>query len=88
MTSIWSTDPEGGWKLLPTVGFPDEATLHTLVEQTPQLLPLAGSPRLSIVGREVRLGTGSADLVAVEPSGRLVIIEVKLANNAKHGGPS
>ena len=83
MTSIWSTDTEGGWKLLPTAGFPDEATLHTLVEQTPQLLPLAGSPRLAIVGREVRLGSGSADLIAIEPSGRVVVIEVKLANNAE-----
>lgn len=32
MTAIWSTDPEGRWKLQSTVGFPDEATLHSLVE--------------------------------------------------------
>lgn len=82
MTSIWSGDRDG-WRLLPPAGFPDEAALHTLVELTPQLLPLAGSPRLSIVGREVRLGSGSADLIAVEPSGRLVVIEVKLAANAE-----
>jgi RecB family exonuclease len=83
VAAIWSTDPTGGWKLLPTAGFPDEDTLHTLVEQGPQLLPLAGSPRLAIVGREVRLGSGSADLIAVEPSGRVVVIEVKLAANAE-----
>jgi len=47
------------------------------------MLPLAGSPRLTILGREVRLGTGYADLLAVESSGRLVIIEVKLAGNAE-----
>ncbi len=69
--------------MLSKVGFPDEDTLHTLVEKTPQLLPLAGSPQLAVVGREVRLGSGSADLIAVEPSGRLVIIEVKLAKNAE-----
>jgi hypothetical protein len=57
--------------------------LHDLVEQAPQMLPLAGSPRLTILGREVRLGTGSADLLAVESSGRLVIIEVNLAGNAE-----
>ena len=57
--------------------------MHTLVEQAPQLLPLSGSPRLAIVGREVRLGSGSADLVAVEPTGRLVVIEVKLATNGE-----
>ncbi|GIJ43758.1 hypothetical protein Val02_06440 [Virgisporangium aliadipatigenens] len=63
--------------------YPTEATLHDLVEQTPQLLPLAGSPRLTVLGREVRLGTGRVDLIAVESSGRLVIVEVKLAGNSE-----
>ncbi len=49
----------------------------------PHLLPLAGSPRLIVLGREVQLGNGSADLVAIEPTGRIAIIEVKLARNAK-----
>jgi hypothetical protein len=57
--------------------------LHDLVEQAPQMLPLAGSPQLTVLGREVRLGGGSADLLAVESTGRLVIIEVKLAGNAE-----
>ena len=47
------------------------------------MLPLAGSPRLTVLGREVRLGTGYADLLAVESTGRLVVIEVKLAENAE-----
>lgn len=47
------------------------------------MLPLAGSPRLTVLGREVRLGTGSTDLLAVESTGRVVIIEVKLAENAE-----
>jgi hypothetical protein len=47
------------------------------------MLPLAGSPRLTVLGREVGLGAGYADLIAVESSGRLVIIEVKLAGNAE-----
>jgi hypothetical protein len=46
------------------------------------MLPLAGSPRLTVRGREVQLGGGCADLIAVESTGRLVIIEVKLAGNA------
>ena len=71
------------WRVLPPAGFPDEAALHGLVEETPELLPLAGSPRLAIVGREVHLGPGYADLLAVESSGRLVVIEVKLAKNAE-----
>lgn len=47
------------------------------------MLPLAGAPRLTMLGREVRVGLGAADLLAVESSGRLVIIEVKLAGNAE-----
>lgn len=57
--------------------------MHDLVQTAPHMLPLAGSPRLTVLGREVRLGAGWADLLAVESSGRLVIIEVKLAGNAE-----
>jgi hypothetical protein len=83
MTAIWSSESADGWRLLAPAGFPSEAELHTLVEQSPQLLPLAGSPRLVVVGREVRLGAGYADLIAVEPSGRVAVIEVKLAYSAE-----
>lgn len=82
MAAIWQRDA-AGWRLLAPVGFPDEQQLHTLVEEAPQLLPLAGAPRLVVVGREVLLGGNYADLLAVEPSGRLAIIEVKLARNAE-----
>jgi hypothetical protein len=82
VTAIWRNDGTG-WALLPPVGFPDEVTLHSLVEQAPQLLPLAGSPSLVIVGREVQLGSGWADLIVLEPLGRVVLIEIKLARNAE-----
>ena len=82
MTSIWASDTEG-WHLLAPVGFPDEQTLHQLVEKTPELLPLAGSPWLVILGSEVPLGGGYADVLAIEPNGRIVVIEVKLASNAE-----
>ncbi|WP_371405352.1 hypothetical protein OHA10_07025 [Kribbella sp. NBC_00662] len=59
-----------------------EADLHDLIEQTPAMLPLAGAPRLAVIGKEVRCGPERADLVAVEvESGRPVVIEVKLAAN-------
>src|SRR5947208_914767 len=80
MTAIWQND-EFGWHLLAPTGFPNEATLHTLVEQAPHLLPLAGTPRLIVLGREVQLGNGRADLLAIEPGGRIAIIEIKLARN-------
>ena len=47
------------------------------------MLPLAGSPNLVVIGSEVSLGSGWADLLAVETTGRPVIIEVKLARNAE-----
>jgi hypothetical protein len=30
--------------MLAPTGFPDEATLHGLVEEAPELLPLSGNP--------------------------------------------
>lgn len=82
MTGIW-TNKGNGWELADAQPFSDEATLQRLVAENPQLLPLAGSPRLFTLGREVRLGTGYADVLAVEASGRPVIVEVKLARNAE-----
>src|SRR6266704_141543 len=83
MTAIWGSGADGQWRTLEPAAYQAEAQLHDLVENAPQMLPLAGSPRLIVLGREVRLGTGSADLLAVESTGRLVIIEVKLAGNAE-----
>jgi hypothetical protein len=83
MTAIWGSGPDGRWHALEPAAYQAEAELHDLVENAPQMLPLAGSPRLTVLGREVRLGTGSADLLAVESTGRLVIVEVKLAGNAE-----
>jgi hypothetical protein len=82
MSAIWSGDA-GQWSQLVPAGFPDEAALHSLVESAPELLPLSGAPEIVVVGREVALGGGKADLLAVEPAGRLVVIEVKLARNAE-----
>jgi hypothetical protein len=82
VTALWE-NRGSGWHLLSASGFTDEAALHDLVEEAPHLLPLSGSPALVVVGREVPLGGGYADLVAVEPNGRLVVIEVKLARNAE-----
>jgi hypothetical protein len=82
MTAIWTSDGTG-WKLLSPTDFPDEETLHNLIEEAPQMLPLAGNPSIAIVGKEVQLGSGYADLVGIELTGRLVIVEIKLARNAE-----
>lgn len=83
MTAIWGADADGRWLPLATTAYLAEAELHDLVHDAPQMLPLAGTPRLTILGKEVRLGNGYADLLAVESTGRLVVIEVKLAANAE-----
>jgi hypothetical protein len=82
LAGIWHKD-DSGWRLLAPTGFPEERTLHDLVEETPQILPLAGDPRLVVIGKVVPVGKGFADLLAIEPSGRLAIIEIKLARNAE-----
>jgi len=82
MNALWCDDGSG-WVLKGPTGFPDEKTLHRLVEEAPQLLPLAGAPTLVVLGTEVRCGSGYADVVAMEASGRPVLIEVKLAANAE-----
>jgi len=82
MSAIWANS-ENGWRLVQPVGFPAEAALHDLVEQAPNVLPLAGIRQLTVVGREVLLGGNYADLIAVEPSGRLAVIEIKLSRNAE-----
>ena len=80
MTGIW-TNTGQGWDLGSPQPFVDEATLQSLIQRNPQLLPLAGSPSLTVLGAEVQLGPGYADLLAVESSGRPAIIEVKLSSN-------
>jgi hypothetical protein len=48
-----------GWQPLAPVPYSAEAVLHDLVETAPHMLPLAGSPRLTVLGREVRLGAAA-----------------------------
>src|SRR5690349_12561762 len=84
MTAIWVENDEGGWSLEEPTGYQNELALHDMVMSTPGLLPLSGSPSLTVIGREVALpAAGYADVLAIEPSGRPVVIEVKLRNNAE-----
>lgn len=79
MTAIWQNDGTG-WRLSAPVGFPDEQTLHDLVEETPQILPLAGNPRLVVVGKEVGLGNDYADIAAVE---RIAPVQIGQGNSTR-----
>jgi hypothetical protein len=53
------------------------------VQEKPQILPLAGTPRLVVVGKDVGLGNGYADIVVLEPSRRLAVVEFELFRNAE-----
>ena len=65
---IWAADPGGAWRPLARAGFPAEAALHDLVERAPQMLPLAGSPRLTVLGR--RSGSAGVMLTCLPSSRR------------------
>jgi hypothetical protein len=82
LSAIWRRDDDEWRPLLPS-GFANEEALHDLVEEAPHLLPLSSDPSLVVLGREMALGSGYADLVAVEPDGRLSVIEIKLRRNAE-----
>jgi hypothetical protein len=82
VTALWS-EGRAGWEILRPDGFPDEKSLQELVAAAPDLLPLSGTPRIVVLGREVLLGSGYVDVLAIEASGRPVVIEVKLRNNTE-----
>ena len=83
MSGIWVKN-ENGWRTAASQKFGLEKDLHRLAEENIHMLPLVGSPNLVVIGSEVRVGSGKrADLLAVEMTGRPVIIEVKLARNAE-----
>ena len=81
-TAIWQK-AEDEWRPLLPSDYPNEEALHDLVEEAPNLLPLSGDPTLTVLGREVGIGPGFADLVAVDADGRLTIVEIKLRKNAE-----
>lgn len=82
MGTIWRRQDDE-WRRLTASEFDSEEKLHDLVESSPGLLPLSGNPSMVVLGREVQLGPGYADLLAVETDGRLVVIEIKLRKNAE-----
>lgn len=72
MAGIW-INSGAEWELGSPQVFQEEKTLHHLIQENPQLLPLAGSPHLMVLGSQIRLGSGLADILAVESSGRPTI---------------
>ena len=82
MAELW-TEAEDGWEVASPREYDEEEELQTLIEHNPQLLPLSGSPRLTVLGREVYIANCSMDILAVESTGRPVVVEVKLVSNSE-----
>jgi hypothetical protein len=64
---------------------PDEATLQVLICDHPEVLPLDDlgddTPPFLVVGREAELANGYADVIGVDHTGLITIVECKLDRN-------
>ena len=63
------------------IDYESEAELHRFIERNPQSLPLINTPKVMVLGSEITLGWGRLDILAIESTGRPVLIEVKLVRN-------
>lgn len=65
--------------VLPESMLPSEARLHDALEKHPELFPAEdlNLGQLLVVGREVPFESGMADLLYLDESGQIVIVEVK-----------
>jgi len=71
---------EESWREPVTQSYTKEAALQALLAEAPGLIP-GVDPERCVVAREVHLGEGYADLVAVDADGVITIVECKLRAN-------
>ena len=82
MAELW-TEKDDRWEVASPQEYDDEEELQKLIELNPQLLTLSGSPHLTVLGREVYIANYLIDILAVESTGRPVVIEAKLFRNSE-----
>lgn len=63
--------------------YADEKELQALIDREPKLLSIEGAPKLYSVGREIDTDAGPIDVLLVDETGKLVIVEAKLAKNGE-----
>ncbi len=71
----------GSWHTPQTTAYTNEAELRDLLAEMPSLLP-GIDERSAAAGKEMPIsGTGKADVVIVDASGDITVVECKLAAN-------
>lgn len=70
---------DGGWSEPTLTGYENEASLQQLIAEHPSLIP--GVSPSAIACREFSSGVGPADVVILDESGDLTLIECKLTTN-------
>src|SRR4051812_47045159 len=79
MRRLLRLDGSGGLTVATESPFPSEQLLHDAIEARPEVLPSEdlGLGSLIAVASELSVGTGSVDLLAVDGTGQLVLVEFK-----------
>jgi hypothetical protein len=81
--SILVRRKNGAWKDAALQPFPDENQLQQMLYNSPELIPVRGGPTVAKVFiRECGLpGSGYTDLLGVDSTGEIYVVECKLATN-------
>ena len=83
MAPIWMDNPDGAWTALDPTGFALENELEEMVFRSIDMLPLSGVPVVVALATQVVVSTAGTkvDVLGVESTGTLVLIEIKLNKN-------
>ena len=70
------------WKALQPCTYSDETQMQKMLHDSPELIPLATDDAVAVFIREAGLpGSGTTDLLGVDSTGNILIVETKLAKN-------
>ena len=88
MKILIRNDKSDEWKAVEAQDYQGETELQKLLANSPSLISIEeirpGSSPFVVAIREMGLpGSGSTDIIAINPDGDIVLVECKLANNAE-----